>query len=66
MSEIGGISSMAAGLAQSNTATAVGLSVFKSAVNMQAQAVQTLLQALPPPGTTVNPPNLGNVIDVQA
>lgn len=44
----------------------VQVSVLKKSVDLQAQGALALLEALPAPAGTGNPPNLGNVIDVTA
>jgi hypothetical protein len=41
---------------------AVGLTVLKKAIDLQAQGALQLLEAIPQPN---NPPNLGNSIDVK-
>lgn len=57
---IGGVSSA---LTQSQTSDAIATHVLKKAIDIQAQSVAQLIQALPQ--VTSNPPNLGNSIDVK-
>lgn len=57
-----GISALATEMATTRTAQAAQIAVLKIAMNQQASGALQLLQALPP----VNPPHLGNAVDVFA
>lgn len=59
-----GIAALATEMATTRTMQAAQISVMKLAMNQQGAGALQLLQALPTPG--VNPPNLGNSIDVFA
>ena len=59
---------MASALLAQSTNDAVGLTVLKQAMNIEAQSVQMLLSAIPQPQqSSVNlPPNLGRYINTTA
>ena len=57
-----GIAALATEMATQRTMQAAQIGVLKMAMEQQASGALQLLQALPP----VNPPNLGNSIDVFA
>jgi hypothetical protein len=57
------IASQLPSIASSGLAQAVGISVLKKAVNIEANDALSLIQAVPP---VQNPPHLGNNIDVTA
>ena len=59
------IGSLSTALSQAQVGDAVGTLVLKKAMDIQAQGAIQLLQALPQP-QSVNPPNLGNSVDVSA
>lgn len=60
--DIASISSLSTALTQGKTGDAVGTLVLKKALDLQAQSVAQLIQALP---QVSNPPNLGNSVDVK-
>lgn len=61
--DIASVSSLSTALTQEKTGDAVGTLVLKKALDLQAQSVAQLIQALP---QVSNPPNLGNNVDVKA
>lgn len=63
--DVGNIASMSSALSQAKNSDAVGLSVLKKAMNIEAQTAAQLLQALPQPAAN-NPPHLGNSVDIFA
>jgi hypothetical protein len=56
--------SLSSQVAQMKTGDAVGITVLRKAIDLQAQSVLQLLDALPPVAS--KPPHLGNSIDVKA
>jgi hypothetical protein len=61
--DVSSIASLSTALSQAQVGDAVSTLVLKKAMDIQAQGALELLQALPQP---VNPPNLGNSVDVRA
>lgn len=61
--DISGIASASSLLSAAQTGDAVGVSVLKKAISSEGAGAIALLQAIPVP---VNPPNLGQNIDVFA
>lgn len=61
--DINSIAQASTAMAQSRVADAVGVTVLKKALDIQAQGALQLLQALPAPS---NPAHLGQNIDVKA
>lgn len=61
--DVSNIASLSSSVAQMKVGDAVGISVLKKAMDIEAQNMLLLLQALP---ATNNPPHLGNSIDVRA
>lgn len=55
--------SLSSQVAQMKIGDAVGITVLKKAIDLQAQGALQLLEAIPQPS---NPPHLGNTIDVKA
>lgn len=55
--------SLSSALSQAKTGDAVGITMLKKAMDLQAQSAAQLIQAA---GQTNNPPNLGNRIDTSA
>lgn len=45
---------------------AIGLAVLKKAMNIEAQGVMALINAIPQPASSSLPPNLGQNINVTA
>lgn len=64
--DIANVSSLSTALTQSKPGDAVGTAVLKKMLQQEEQQAQQLIQSLPEPSTTNNPPNLGNSIDVRA
>lgn len=60
--DVTSIAATASALSAARQGDAVQLAVFKKALDAQAQGALALINALPP----VNPPHLGNHIDVTA
>jgi Putative motility protein len=56
--------SLGSQVALMKTGDAVGITVLRKAIDLQAQGALQLLDALPPVAS--NPPHLGNSIDVKA
>ena len=54
--------SLGSQVAQMKVGDAVGITVLRKALDLQAQGALQLLEAIPQPN---NPPNLGNSIDVK-
>ena len=61
--EVSNVASLSSSVAQMKVGDSVGISVLKKAMEIEAQGVLQLLQALPQPSG--NPPNLGNSVDVR-
>lgn len=61
--EVSNIASLSSSVAQMKVGDAVGISVLKKAMEIEAQNMLLLLQALP---SVNNPPHLGNSVDVRA
>lgn len=59
------VASAASSLAQARTGDAVGITVLKKALDIQAQSAAQLIEAAAQVGRN-NPPNLGQNIDVSA
>lgn len=57
-----GIAATATALSQAKTAEAIQTTVLKKAMDIEAEGAMALVQA----AQTVNPPNLGNNVDVFA
>jgi hypothetical protein len=62
--EVSSVASLSGQVAQMKLGDAVGISVLKKAIDIEAQGVLQLLRALPQPAS--NPPHLGNGVDVTA
>lgn len=62
--DVSSVASLSTAMAQMKVGDAVGITVLKKAMDIEAQAALQLLQALP--AVASNPPHLGNVIDVRA
>ena len=62
--DVSSVASLSSSVAQMKTGDAVGISVLKKAMEIEAQGALQLLQALPPAAN--NPPHLGNKVDVRA
>ncbi len=60
--DIANVSSLSTALTQAKSGDAVGTLVLKKALDLQAQTVTQLIEALP---QASNPPNLGNSVDVK-
>lgn len=52
-------------LTQAQTGDALQLAVFRKAMQAEAAAAQQLIEALPAPAP-LNPPHLGNSVDIHA
>ena len=61
--DIASVGSVSTALSMAKTGDAVGTLVLKKAMDLQEQAAQQLIQALPQVASN-NPPNLGNNVDV--
>ena len=61
--EVSSLASLSAALSQSQVGDAVGITMLKKAMDLQAETAAQLLQALPSPAS--NPPHLGNSIDIK-
>lgn len=61
--DVSNIASLSSSVAQMKVGDAVGISVLKKAMEIEAQNMLLLLQALP---AANNPPHLGNNVDVRA
>ncbi|MEC3766419.1 MULTISPECIES: YjfB family protein [Cupriavidus] len=59
------ISNVTAGLAGDPGADPVSLLMLRKSLDMQAQGMAALLQAMPQPVAASNPPHLGQTIDVK-
>ena len=59
--DVSSIAALATDMSQTQTEQAVQVAVLKKAMDMQEQSALQLLQAVP-----VNPPHLGNSVDVFA
>jgi predicted transcriptional regulator len=62
--DISSVGSLSTALNSAQTGSEVGMTVLKKAIDIQAQGVLQLLQAVPQ--VSSNPPNLGNSVDVRA
>lgn len=62
--ELNGLSSLSTALTQAKTGDSASILMQKKAMDLQAQAAEQLIQALPQPAN--NPPHLGQKIDVKA
>lgn len=60
------IASLATQMSQVRTADAVQVAVLKKAIDISASGSLQLLEALPAPTPSSNPPNLGNSVDTFA
>lgn len=60
--DIANVSSLSTALTQAKSGDAVGTLVLKKALDLQAQTVTQLIEALP---QASNPLNLGNSVDVK-
>jgi len=63
--DLSGLSSLTTAMSGARTSDAVDILVQKKAMDIDAQGVAQLLQALPQPITN-NPPHLGQNVDVKA
>jgi len=61
--DVSNVASLSSAVAQMKVGDSVGISVLRKAMEIEAQGVMQLLQALPQPVS--NPPNLGNSVDVR-
>jgi hypothetical protein len=59
------ISNVTAGLAGDPGADPVSLLMLRKSLDVQAQGVAALLQAMPQPVAASNPPHLGQTIDIK-
>lgn len=62
--DVSAIASTASGMTQAKTADAVGVAVFRKALDTAANSASQLIDAIPKPPS--NPPHLGNSVDVSA
>lgn len=62
--DVSSVASLSSSVAQMKVGDAVGITVLKKAMEIEAQGTLQLLQALPQPAN--NPPHLGNSVDVRA
>lgn len=62
--DVSSVASLSTAMAQMKVGDAVGITMLKKAIDLEAQAALQLLQALP--AVASNPPHLGNAIDVRA
>jgi uncharacterized protein (DUF1778 family) len=62
--ELNGLSSLSTALTQAKTGDSASILMQKKAMDLQAQAAEQLIQALPQPAN--NPPHLGQKVDVKA
>jgi hypothetical protein len=58
------LAALASGLSQARIESAVQLAVLKKAMDIEAQGALQLVQAAVQAAPPVNPPNLGNQVDV--
>lgn len=63
--DVTSIARAASEMAQTKTEAAVQTAVLRKALDIEAQAAQALLQALPPV-PAANPPHLGQNVDTRA
>ncbi len=61
--DVSSVASLSTALSQSQVGDAVGITVLKKALDMQAQTASQLLEALPTAPS--NPPHLGNSVDLK-
>lgn len=61
--DVSNVASLSGSVAQMKVGDAVGITVLKKAMEIEAQSALQLLQALPQPVS--NPPNLGNSVDLR-
>jgi hypothetical protein len=64
MMDISALSNAASSMAQARTADAVGVAVFRKALDTAASSATELINSIPKPSS--NPPHLGQSIDVSA
>ena len=62
--DVSSIGSLSSALSPAQTGDDASMLVMKKVIDIQAQSVLQLLQALPQ--VSSNPPNLGNSVDVKA
>ena len=62
--DVSSIASTASSMAQSRTDDAVGIAVFRKALDTAASSAAQLIESIPKPPS--NPPHLGNSVDVSA
>lgn len=62
--DISSIASTASSMAQANANDAVGIAVFRKALDTAASSATQLIESIPQPPS--NPPHLGNSVDVSA
>jgi len=60
--DVSSVGSLTTALSQSQVGDAVGITMLKKAMDLQAQTAAQLLQALPAPS---NPSHLGNSVDIK-
>ena len=64
--ELTGLSTLSTALSQATAQDSAAILVQKKAMDIAAQGAAQLLQALPQPQPTNNPPHLGQNVDVKA
>lgn len=63
--DVNSVSSLASSMSQGKTGDTVNILVLKKAMDIQAQSAAQLIAAIPQPAA-VNPPNLGQNVDLKA
>ncbi|MGL5631142.1 MAG: YjfB family protein [Azovibrio sp.] len=63
--DVNSVASLASSMSQGRTGDAVNVLVLKKAMDIQAQSAAQLIAAIPQPAA-VNPPNLGQNVDLKA
>ncbi|MBA3998576.1 MAG: putative motility protein [Candidatus Accumulibacter sp.] len=63
--DVGSVGSISSALSQSVNGDAIGITVLKKAMDIQAQSTMQLLQSLPQINSN-NPPHLGNSVNTFA
>lgn len=64
--DVSGLTGLSSALEQAKTGNDLGVQVLKKAMDVEAQGAMQLIQALPQPQGTNNPPHLGQNVDVKA
>jgi hypothetical protein len=64
--EVNNIANLATTMATAETNQALGVTVLKKAIDIQASSAAALLEALPPVTSTNLPPHLGQNVDTVA